>query len=658
MTTPYPTPITVNPTGAPILPGQNLDNPTNAQSPTVPAPVTATAPTGQTSTTSQPATPTAVVSSGPAQTDVSNIQGTLSQAQQDLINQGSANAAAAQNAATAAATAKTTAATTTTTTPTPEETIANTPDTGNEWVYDSQGNRTQAAIGTTLPAGYSTTNPVAGPTLPVTSQVTDPSGNQLVQYSDGSYGKLNAKGQYVGVSNSQDFQTAQMAADTLNKLNQAANGAYPLTASQQSQITSVTSSYQNLIDTWTKLNAQNSSIMNNMSNLYGGGVSMSELSQLSGVVSEGMVRVAQAQAAMAKAVSDMTTAFDQQNFTELKSMYDEYQTQSANVQKEIDTINTAAQTAQKNLSDEVEANLTQQLDSDKFTYQQKQDAITNAREQGVLDETKAKDLADELTAREVAAKGTYQLKINPDGTESIFSTVTGQVVGTPTNDVSSGAVSPGNTGIPLLDAPGNTKTTSSGLNWVDGSNMSTAEQKAANLDAVRVGMTYLPPASANIENNIETARSNIQMLESDLSTITSSNAITRPFNSIKNTVEGLTQMGGSAPSVESYNIDKNSLITAFKAFSGPGTSGARGNQLIQQLMAEIPNVSDTKAVAAAKIAKFNSLLDNEEKSLFGEKAWNAANPDKADSYSGVTLPGANATSTSSGSTYNGITLPN
>ncbi len=657
----YPTPVGANPTGAPIQPGQNLDNPTN--SPQTPVTVPTSAPVVPTSASNTPAvtptsTPTAVVSSGPAENQVNNtIVPAMTQAQQDMLNQQSAKAAADQNAA--ALQAKNTTTPTPSTPPTPEETIANTPDTGNQWVYDAQGNRTQTPIGTVLPQGYSTTNPVAGPNMPVVTSVTDPTGNQLVQYSDGTYGKLNATGQYIGSANPQDFQTAQMGSDTLSKLNQAAQGNFPLSSSQQSQIDSVKSSYQNLIDTLTKLTTQNQGVMGNLSNLYGGGVSMSELSELSGVVSEGMVRIAQAQTDMAKAVSDMTTAFNNDNYTHLKDAYDEYTTQAKNVQDNINTIEDRAQKASEDFRTAVQDQLTQQLNSDKFTYQQKQDAIANAHEQGVLTETQRHDMADELTARETASKGTYQLKVNPDGTESIFSTVTGQIIGAPTNEVANGIVEPGNTGIPLLDAPGNTKTTSSGISYVDGSNMSSAEQKAANLDAVRMGMTFLPKANADIINNVQSARDSLSSIQSMLQGVNPSNGFSALFVNPLHGAEKLTHIGPLEGTLNSYDSWKDSMLTYIKAIAGPGTAGTRGNQLVQQMQQNIPSPTDTNADVAAKISTMNTLLDNAEKGIFGEKVWNTAHPDQATSYNGVTLPGASTSSTSSGgSTYNGITLPN
>jgi hypothetical protein len=351
MTIPYPTPVTVNPTGGPILPGQNLDNPTN--SPLVPAPVNAD--------TKTPPVSTAVVSSTPAVNDVNNIKQTLTQAQQDLQNQGSINAANTANDATAAATAKATAdakASEDAKNNTPEQQIMNDPGDGQHFLYNAQGDKITADATKPIPAGYSTTNPVVAPKLPVTASTTDSEGNQILQYTDGAgvttYGKLNAMGQYVGATTPDQFNLAKTGSDLLSKLTSAANGQLPLNSSQQAQIDAVTNVYKQMIAGMQETTAKNQNMMSNLSNLYGGGVSMGELGTISGFITEGINKINQAQVEMVKAIADMTRADQQDNISNLRDAYNNYKDNATAVQNNIDKIQAKARQDQQDYQAEID----------------------------------------------------------------------------------------------------------------------------------------------------------------------------------------------------------------------------------------------------------------------------------------------------------------
>ena len=59
------------------------------------------------------------------------------------------------------------------------------------------------------------------------------------------------------------------------------------------------------------------------------------------------------------------------------------------------------------------------------------------------------------------------------------------------------------------------------------------------------------------------------------------------------------------------------MLSAIKGIAGPGTGGAKGAALVQQMMDTIPSETDTTAVAAKKIATLNSLLSTAQASILG-----------------------------------------
>lgn len=401
-----------------------LGNPTSTA--IAPTTVPTTAPAGQTSTTAPQATPTTVVSSQPASTTAQGMVGTLTQAQQDIANQQSIKAANAANekaglVATGSSNSSTfvTPNAPTTTPPTPEETIANTPDTGNQWIYDAQGNKSQVPIGSAIPTGYSTTNPTTGPTVAVTDTTTDPVGNVYKQFADGTYGKFNAAGAYVGVASSSDFTQSKNGESLLNSMNEVANGTYPLTANQQAQVDGIKAQFASLIATQQVANANLTGGTTVAENLYGMGNTLTGLGEIKGTVDSGIQKIADLNSQLVSAVAQMESGFQTDDMSLLKGAYDTYSSTVQARQTELDTIDAAAAKAlsdaqaQKQAADEF-----QKTEQDKVTAAIG-DVLSTASEHGAPASVIAaiKAAPDQSTA--IAAAGEY-LQASTDPTISSY----------------------------------------------------------------------------------------------------------------------------------------------------------------------------------------------------------------------------------------------
>lgn len=397
---------------APIAPGIQGAAPVTAlpnnggAAPTVPVTIPATAPAGQTSTSAPASTPTAVVSSGTASDYVNNtIAPTLAAAKTAQATQQANTAAtvaanpysvlpgettAAYNARVAAYNASKVVAPVE---KTPEQQIADNPDTGNQWLYDSQGNKVQNPIGDPVPVGYSTTNPNVGPTTPVVDQTTDPVGNVYKQLSDGTYAKYNATGVYIGSATQSDFQNSKDGETALNSLTQLANGTFPLSANEQAQVDGIKASFQALIQQQQTANANLTGGTTVAENLYGMGTSLSGLGEIKGTVDSGLAKIADLNSKMSTAVAQMEEGFRNDDVAAIKAAYDEYSDTVKSRQSELDTIQAATQKALVDAQTAARENetlkLTKMMDDNTISYQTKQLAL----DQSSLDEKTKDDLA-------------------------------------------------------------------------------------------------------------------------------------------------------------------------------------------------------------------------------------------------------------------------
>ncbi len=324
--------------------GITLDTPP----PTTPPVVATTAPKVKTPSVS---TPTAVVSSGPAEADLQNISNEIQTAQGQITALATKKAAdkAASDAATAATAAKTPP--TTVTPPTPEEQVANTPAPGNMYVYDrSTGARTEIPVNQPLSSSQTMTD-----VTNASAQNSVSTGSLTIkQFGDGTYGTFdNTTGKYVGGATAVDFNNAKGANKAQQDLLAIQNGTYPLTAGQQAQIDDVKNYYDDLIEHQKVINANVTGNTTGLQNLYGVGGSVIGMSAINKSIADGQAKIAELDRKMTDAVNGLTSALQNENLNVVKTLYETYKQGVDDKQKAIDTLHTEITNAAKTQAAEI-----------------------------------------------------------------------------------------------------------------------------------------------------------------------------------------------------------------------------------------------------------------------------------------------------------------
>ena len=293
-------------------------------------------------------------------------------------------------------------------TPLPAEVTA--ASTGHQWAWTKDGQQVEIPAGTASHYGMSDTPPPdpikAG--KQITSTVTPDNGNgSIVQFADGSYGKVGIDNKYLGTATQQDMQTAQSnssqyqrdqsqqkANDVHDKLTQITNGTYPLTPDQQSIIEGIKSKYAEMIVQQQKNNANLTGGTTIAQNMYGMGNSQIGMGAISQTITDGISKIADLNNEMSSNVAKMKQAMQTDNFNQLNTIYNQYQKNIDSRQSQIDKMNDATQTEANRQKDAI----------DKREEQRKQD-INGL----LLDLDKAS--ADDTTKKKILAilnsGGTY-----------------------------------------------------------------------------------------------------------------------------------------------------------------------------------------------------------------------------------------------------------
>lgn len=230
-------------------------------------------------------------------------------------------------------------------TPTPEETIANSPDTGNQFYYDPQGNRVELPVGSTPPDGY-TTNPPA-----VADTATTSTGASIKQMANGSYGLYGVDGKYIGPSNSDSFYAIKSGQQALKAFNDfLSSGGTTLNSAQQAQLSSVKDQYAALIQQQETTNANAAGGATIAQNLYGMGNTLTGHGIITNTINNGLAAIGTLTSKMNGDIANMTLGFDKDNLALVKAGFDSYQTNSANLQNSIDTFQATVNKQQAQLA--------------------------------------------------------------------------------------------------------------------------------------------------------------------------------------------------------------------------------------------------------------------------------------------------------------------
>lgn len=452
---------------------------------------------------------------------------------------------------------------------------------------------------------------------------------------------------------------AQTALDTaattaLSQLNAIASGTYPLSPAESSLLNATASGYQQAIQYQTTANASYTGQMTEaMASL---GISTSAPTEAIGLIhaaiSSGTSKITDLNSQMATSLANLQLGFQKQDYQMVQDSWDET---SKYMEDRVSTLTAmqkqvtdAAHQQVQDLQAQTQMNLSTIIDSAKFDYQQKQDAITDAFQQQQITETQRHDLQEEATAAETAAYGRYSY-------DAASGTIFDKATGTTSFATGSSFVgaSPGKTGVPIVDS--NTKTTSTGVSYIDGTNLTGADAQTAARAAAQMGITYLGSAGTATVNKLEEARTNLANIDSVLSgtsggpAVSPGNTVEFAGDSLVYPIESATQSGTYGTTLAAYNTFRSAAIGALQAVAGGTGSGLRINQaeIEMSINNDIPKPTDTAAVRDQKLANMTSLLDSNESQLLGTNSVN-----NSSNTNPLSLP-----STSSGTT-NGNTSSN
>lgn len=438
-------PVNINQASAGLTFNPTTPNLQNLTASTVSNPVPTPSGDAKLNTASQP-TPTTIVGSGLAADKVNNtIIPTATQANQDIINQNAKNdsnsagtnnqgipytpssdAQVAQNAANSYKGTATAPPVNYTNAPentpgTPEHTILNTPSSGYQFIYDSQGNRLELPIGQDVPIGYSTTAPANPQNQVATNTVTQANGITIKQFADGTYGSFDPNGQYQGPTTQDQFTQAQNANSLLGSINQLANGTYPLTASQQAEVDSLKASFATLITQQQTANANFTGGTTIAENLYGMGNSIAGLGEIKGTVDSGIQKIADLNDKMTSAVSDMISGFQKDDLTLLKAAYDTYDNAQQERQAEIDKLKDTAQAKIEsdrtyNLQVQTEA-FSEKMSNADLDLKTKTETFNEYMQQANLTEQQKQNAIDDYYKGVAASQQAQSLKIQQENAD-------------------------------------------------------------------------------------------------------------------------------------------------------------------------------------------------------------------------------------------------
>lgn len=192
-------------------------------------------------------------------------------------------------------------------------------------------------------------------------------------------------------------QFTQASKDVTDKLNQIANGTFPLTPDQQAQLDSLKQQYLSVIKQQETTNANYTGGITNIGISSGRSRYAPELAQgeIQAAISAGTQKIADLNSQMASALAQMKQGFMDNNFKMISQSWDIYQQSQKMISDNLKSMNDAALAAKKMAQDEVHQNLQDAIASEKLTNDEKQQLIDNAFKQGQIDEDKRHNLVTE-----------------------------------------------------------------------------------------------------------------------------------------------------------------------------------------------------------------------------------------------------------------------
>lgn len=506
-------------------------------------------------------------------------------------------------------------------------------DTANHAAIVAGANQ-PVTTGTTSDTPPATTSTTSGTPTTDTSSLDDQINDILTSFGT-QESSINdtANTQETNLANEQTAeQTALDTAASAAQTNLAAisSGTYPLSPIEQQTLSATTSTFQQALNYQQQANASQLGLAKEDAARLGIDTSAPSeaMSMMSNAIATGTQKITDIANQMSISLGNLEMGFQKQDYDMVQQSWEDTSTYMQSRITELQNMNTAVATAAKNQVDELQSatatNLSAIANAATFDQKTKQDLIQNAFTQQQITETQRHDLADEATAAETAMKGTYSF--NAD-TGEVFDTRTGQVTSTGSMGVANGTVEPGQTGIPILDQ--NTKTSASGVPYIDGTNLTGAQASEAQLQAAKLGIPYMGKTQAAAAGTIDSVRGDIQNMTDTLAQIGPQNIFQRAINTVGNPISEATQIGGNAAALNAFNGYRTTAISAIHALAGAGSGNRITTTEINTMMNNIPSPNDSTATIAAKLAVLNGQLTQTEKGIFGSSVYDQYNPDQA-----------------------------
>jgi 5-bromo-4-chloroindolyl phosphate hydrolysis protein len=413
--------------------------------------------------------------------------------------------------------------------------------------------------------------------------------------------------------------------DYQTKVTQLQNGTFPLTSEQQSQIDSMRASFDRLKEIQKTANEN-----------YEGGVRILGIvtgreqyaPEIAGAdikqsVDQGIAKIADIETKAMAAIAELKRGFLSDDYKMITDSWDATQKYFSQKDDELGKLSDKIATAEKDVRDYNyklnQDNADNIIKNGQLSLQEKQLELSKLQ----LDETTRSNKVREAIDWEKENKGNFEVVKFDDGSSRIFDKENGVYVGEPLNslvnggflDTQGGTLSPGETGDAVLD--NNTKQTTTGVWYVDGTNLTGKEATRIQKRAAELGLPYLGKDNATVQANIDEARANIKLVEDSMKNVLAK--YSGGYNRTLNLIESVTQAGKKAPELLSMKNTLLEITTTLQAIAKTrGSTGVRSAFFIDAIAKEMPQITDILSVATVKVNKLYALLDDTEKFLYGK----------------------------------------
>lgn len=378
---------------------------------------------------------------------------------------------------------------------------------------------------------------------------------------------------------------------------QLLNGTFPLSPTQQGQVQQMQSAYQGLIQA-TQLSSQN--YINGVRSFgVTSGLDMYSpvmaLQAINSATQDANAKVATAEVDASKALSDLQNSFQTQDFNIMSKSYDA-------LNNALDSKSKALTSLLDNVQKQAQQATTDYNDQVKEYQTQVQNAVSNAFKSQTLTDTEKKNVFDEMMQ-----SANFTEKQKQDAADNYYKGLAAQNAidrlkldqekVDQTNTENDAAVT------------NNTKTSSQGLQYIDATNMSSAELA----DAQQKGLPIVKGKDAQVLDSISAAKQDIQAIQDYVAQFLPKDASGRIVTGPKDTIQKYLQTDDQ---LAAYSSMKANALTILSALQGTATGTRMNQSLIKEIETlSVPSLSDTVGKANQSFQNFNNTFNSSENSI-------------------------------------------